>query len=198
MCLQSPPINPADGEPFSFALIDVIDQEGNAYAPEQIYALIEQYEGYGVNGTINAGGEDVITENFATCGFSGEVFEIETTEDVNINATRINLEATGTETGFLEILGDSNGIKLEHDSYITISVDNGVSGIEINSSTSSSMYSSGNGQIVIDNTGIRLQPNVLSILNVFIDYLPTYANNTNPLSVGAVYKTATGELRIKI
>jgi hypothetical protein len=110
----------------------------------------------------------------------------------------------GVTNGYLSIEGGSNGVNLTHDTYLTLGTDNGNNGIEIDGDDLS-IYSSTGGEINIKPiTGITVKSSV-AVGNGFkikITSLPVYASDAaagvGGLTTNMIYKTSTGELRIKV
>lgn len=220
------PINNEVIEPFQFALIDVTDENGNPYAPEQLYALIEQYEGYGSTGTKDVGGEDVITTGFATCGFTGDIFEVETTDKIAIKTPIYETESATIhiKTSHVDYSPELEQIIIENTSSedrisklkisnggnIEIDVSHRLDIIQQRNDNSANIYLDLIGGIGLDATGLTGSSTVtieedkiqLNTIALFLGSLPTYADDAAAgvglLTQDQVYKTATGELRIKL
>lgn len=122
-----------------------------------------------------------------------------------VNKTiRIEAGDGALASGFLDIQAGSTGINLNHDTYVTIGTDNGTNGIEIDG-TDMSFYAYANGTLFLNSThGVRLVSNQIvgNGNKVSISGLPVYADDTaagvGGLTSTMIYRTVTGELRIKL
>jgi hypothetical protein len=124
---------------------------------------------------------------------------------INPALDKITITANdGSTNGFLSIEGGSNGVNLTHDTYLTLGTDNGNNGIEFDGANAS-MYTVNGGEITMTSTnGVTLK-SLVAAGNGFsfkLTSLPVYASDVaagvGGLTTNMVYKTSTGELRIKI